>query len=41
MLEAGYLLHDRLLRPAMVAVAKADSPIEPAANGSDSSDGNS
>jgi molecular chaperone GrpE len=25
LLEAGYLLHDRLLRPAMVGVAKADS----------------
>ncbi len=40
-LEAGYMLHDRLLRPAMVGVAKADPPKNgagtgaPAANGAD------
>ena len=37
LLEAGYTLIDRLLRPAMVGVAKADSGPGPAANGSDPS----
>jgi molecular chaperone GrpE len=36
LLEAGYLLHDRLLRPAMVGVAKGDSAAGSAANGADS-----
>lgn len=35
-LQAGYVLHDRLLRPAMVIVAKGDSaPPEPKADGVD------
>jgi molecular chaperone GrpE len=29
-MEAGYLIHDRLLRPALVGVAKADGPSAPA-----------
>ena len=29
-LQAGYMLHDRLLRPALVGLAKAESPREPA-----------
>jgi molecular chaperone GrpE len=29
-LQAGYVLHDRLLRPAMVSVAKGGAPAEPA-----------
>ena len=32
-LQGGYMLHDRLLRPAMVIVAKGD--VEPAAEGDD------
>ena len=32
-LQPGYVLHDRLLRPAMVGVAKAGSP--PPADGTD------
>lgn len=28
-MEAGYLIHDRLLRPALVGVAKADAPGDP------------
>ena len=29
-LQPGYVLHDRLLRPALVGVAKADAPASPA-----------
>jgi hypothetical protein len=31
--QAGYRLHDRLLRPAMVSVAKAPSPDQDLAKG--------
>ena len=37
--EAGYVLHDRLLRPALVGVAKAESPAKPAAGGSSGPNG--
>ena len=30
--QKGYLLHDRLLRPAMVVVAKAPDPAGPSGN---------
>ena len=34
-MQKGYLLHDRLLRPAMVGVAKAPAGAPPSAGGSD------